>query len=371
MIAPSFATVFEAAAANASAQPQSPGRPWKPDGDAHLIYQWVKLEGKSQGWVALSLGIHQSTVSRVLQRYERWQAHARQRDEGRLDSAERLRAQRWLTYERNELIIHSCLRIAHELEGSVDASRSTIRRPVSNPFAESEVRTEHFTLDRTGMTARFLRLAFRVNMEQLKLAELDHPPLPAPLTAEEYAEEERQALADAAELAASARRRAADIPVCQEEVARETSVGSAQHGAAGAEPSAENNCRVGSAHHDAAVDETLAEDTPQLDAPSLPSTLNLEPGSLNPACDDSSIHHSRAPLHTLHILHTANPQEIAASSALPFTCAADQGEQENFADPCILHIEPPIWPGTEPIPSGAVPLREARWEPTSSVAHSP
>ena len=31
-------------------------------------------------------------------------------------------------------------------------------------------------IDRTGMTARFLRLAFRINMEQLKFAQIDQPP---------------------------------------------------------------------------------------------------------------------------------------------------------------------------------------------------
>lgn len=54
-------------------------RPWKPEGDDHLIFQWVKMQGKSQGWVAGELGISQATVSRVIQRYERWQAHAEER----------------------------------------------------------------------------------------------------------------------------------------------------------------------------------------------------------------------------------------------------------------------------------------------------
>src|SRR5262245_43698994 len=107
--------------------------PWSPNGDAHLIYQWVKMEGKTQAWVASALRIHQSTVSRILERYERWQAHAKDRENGRLDPAERLRAQRWLTFERNELILTSCLRIAHEMEGSIDTSKSTICRPASRP----------------------------------------------------------------------------------------------------------------------------------------------------------------------------------------------------------------------------------------------
>ena len=39
-----------------------PRRSWKPDGDAHLIFQWVKMEGKPQGEVAQMLGISQSTA---------------------------------------------------------------------------------------------------------------------------------------------------------------------------------------------------------------------------------------------------------------------------------------------------------------------
>jgi hypothetical protein len=320
-----------AASPCAGAEPQSPRRPWKPDGDDHLIYRWVKLEGRSQVWVAQAFGIHQSTVSRILQRYDRWQAHAREREDGRLDPAERLRAQRWLSFERNELIIQSCLRLAGDLEGCVDASRSTIRRPWSDPTAESEVRTEHFTLDRTGMAARFLRLAFRVNMEQLKLAEHDQPPLPAPLTAEESAEEERQALADAEELATARRHRGADIPDCQEA-----------------------KSSVGSAHEGAAADETSAEDSPIDPAgrtdtkhpfPAPAPTLNLEPGTLNAAVADSLTHHLPTPLHALHILHTENPSENAINPTPPCTCAADCGETENLADSCILDIEPPSLPG--------------------------
>src|SRR5947209_2523776 len=32
-------------------------RPWQPDKDAHLIFQWVKFEGQTQGWVAAQFGI--------------------------------------------------------------------------------------------------------------------------------------------------------------------------------------------------------------------------------------------------------------------------------------------------------------------------
>ena len=91
-------------------------RSWQPTGDDHLIFQWVKTEGKTQSTVAQMFGINQSTVSRIVQRYERWQSHMKDRENGRLDPRERYRAQRWLTYERNELILASCLRIAGEME---------------------------------------------------------------------------------------------------------------------------------------------------------------------------------------------------------------------------------------------------------------
>jgi len=179
---------------------------WKPDGDAHLIFQWVKMEGKTQGWVAQAFGINQSTVSRIIQRYERWQAHAKEREDGRLDPQERLRAQRWLTQERNELILASCLRIAKEIEGFVDTSQSTIHRPLNNYTKETEIRTVHSVVDRTGTVSRFLRLAFKINMEQLKLEEKLQPPAPAPLSDGELAEQERQLAADEEELAIARRR---------------------------------------------------------------------------------------------------------------------------------------------------------------------
>src|SRR5439155_2633405 len=144
---------------------------YQPNGDDLLIFEWVKMQGKSQSEVASMFGINQSTVSRIIQRVERWQAHAKARENGRLDRSERLRAQRWLTYERNELIMASCLRIAKEMEGFTELSKSTIRRPVDQPSRQSEVRTEDRVIDRHGVAARFLRLAYRINMDQLKLAE--------------------------------------------------------------------------------------------------------------------------------------------------------------------------------------------------------
>src|SRR5438094_1890013 len=167
---------------------------YQPYDDDHQIYEWVKMQGKTQSEVAGMFGIDQSTVSRIIQRYERWQAHAKDRENGRLDRSERLRAQRWLTYERNELIMASCLRIAHEMERFIELSKSTIHRPTSNPSNETEIRTESTMIDRSGVAARFLRLACRINMDQLKLAALfaREGEAPAePLTDEELAEQAR------------------------------------------------------------------------------------------------------------------------------------------------------------------------------------
>lgn len=149
------------------------------------IYHWVKFEGNSQSSAAREFDVSQPTVSRIIQRYERYRAHAAPRHDGELDHAERLKAQRWLTYERNELILANCLRIASEMEGFVDTSKSTISRPAQNPSGEKTIRTVHETIDRSGIAARYLRLAFRINMEQLKLAQQEEPPTPSPLTAED------------------------------------------------------------------------------------------------------------------------------------------------------------------------------------------
>ena len=68
-------------------------REWQPEARDHLIYRWVKFDGQTQAHTAADFGISQATVSRIIDRYERWQAHADPREGGRLDPAERLRAQ--------------------------------------------------------------------------------------------------------------------------------------------------------------------------------------------------------------------------------------------------------------------------------------
>jgi hypothetical protein len=169
-------------------------RPWAPTERDRMIYRWVKFDGHKQSWVAEQLEMHQSTVSRIIDRYERWIAHGGPAQQGALARDERIRAQRWLTYERNEWILTSCLRLAGEMERMSDTSKSTTKHYCSEPSREIEVRTENSIRDRTGVAARYLRLAHRINMEQKKLVEQDDLPALEPLLLDEH--EYSEALAD-------------------------------------------------------------------------------------------------------------------------------------------------------------------------------
>jgi len=176
------ATIRFHPSAATTAPSASSSRPWSPSDRDRLIFQWIKFDGHTQSWVAEQLDMNQSTVSRIVERYERWIARGGPRRQGGLSTDERLRSQRWMTYERNEWILTSALRIAGEMERAIDTSKSTITRDASSPSGESEIRTEHKVLDRSGIAARFLRLAYRVNMDQLKLAEQEPLPDLEPLT---------------------------------------------------------------------------------------------------------------------------------------------------------------------------------------------
>src|SRR5687767_5052322 len=96
----------------------------------------------------------------------------------------------------------SCLRLASDLEGLADVSRTVMSRPASSPCAEFRVSTETSMLDRSGRVERFLRLAHRINMEQIKLSANKPPPLPEPLSADEVAQQDAQAAADREEILA-------------------------------------------------------------------------------------------------------------------------------------------------------------------------
>ncbi|HMC11885.1 MAG TPA: hypothetical protein VKH44_11365, partial [Pirellulaceae bacterium] len=282
-----------------------------PTGDDHLIFEWVKMQGKTQREVAGMFGIDQSTVSRIIQRVERWQAHAKARENGRLDPQERLRAQRWLTYERNELILASCLRIAQEMEGFTGVSKSTITRPLGQPSRENEVRTQHATIDRSGIASRFLRLAFRINMEQLKLtAQIakDGDAFPEPLSDDELAEEARQAAADAAELA-RARQRSREW--AQSEV--ET------------HPTADEATKSSLPGSPLVTPYPEGPPSSPVDQPAADlrhSTLNLEPETSSSAS-------------ALHNLHNENAPEFAATPTAPCTCTPQPAPEKNSPCSCI------------------------------------
>jgi hypothetical protein len=276
---------------------------YQPSGDELLIYELAKFQGKTQSEVASMFGINQSTVSRILQRVERWQAHAKARENGRLDHQERLAAQRWLTYERNELILASCLRIAHEMEGFTELSKNTISRPVDSPAQKQQIRTEGRTIDRHGIAARFLRLAWRINMDQLKLTEqlAKGGDLPTePLTEEELAAEAHQAALDAAEL----------------DAARQPG-----SGVFGGEPS---------------------PITGDLQPPKTPDPLVLnatQPSA--PLSHHSPTHHSPPPLHNPH---NDSVLEIVTTPNAPCTCHLQPAAEKNSPHTCIIDCDQPSWP---------------------------
>src|SRR4030095_8794897 len=83
---------------------------WQPGERDHLVYHWVRFEGKRQWWSATELKTDQATLSRILVRYEKWLAHGQPGADGQLDTAERQRVQRWLTYERDGDIPESDMR---------------------------------------------------------------------------------------------------------------------------------------------------------------------------------------------------------------------------------------------------------------------
>ena len=304
-----------------TASPRRPGHHrqtrWSPSDNDHLIFRWVKLDGESQSWVADQFGISQSTVSRIVQRYERWQAHAEEREGGRLDHTERLRYQRWLTSERNEQIIASCLRIAQKLEGFIDSSRSTTLHAQRYPADQTKVRTEHFTIDRTASVCRFLRLAHRINMDQLKLAQLAPPPPPNPLSVGELADEQREIAAIQDDFAAAQRRSAEqlaqeqvqpqeDLKYLQElEEAERRELEQQLACAPPSDPELVTRVHPGNAppRGSSLVEPANAELSP---------TLNLEPETLN-----STPHHSPAPVHNLHSEPTS---QIAATPDEHCTC---------------------------------------------------
>jgi len=170
-------------------------RTWAPSDRDRLIYKWAKFDGHKQSWIADQLELNQSTVSRIIDRYERWIAHGGPAQQGALTRDERLRAQLALTLDRNEWIIASSMRLAGEMELMSDATKSTTRHYCSEPSREIEVKTENSIRDRTGKAYRYLRLAYKIGMDQIKLIEKYDLPALEPFTLNPN--EHSQAQADA------------------------------------------------------------------------------------------------------------------------------------------------------------------------------
>jgi len=320
---------------------------WAPNDDDHAIYHWVKVECKSQYFVAELFGISQPTVSRIVERYEKWQAHAEARASGQLDPAERVRAQRALTYLRNEKIITSCLRLAGDVEGFQEVSDSVSKAPDGGLAGMREIRCVSRMLDRTGMASRFYRLAHRVGLDQLELVEKEPAIAPAPLSEEEDAEQEAQAAADRAELQAARDR------LEENEKERETSQGdriqSAEHAAARAREEANKLQR-----ELAGVLELLAETQQELAAAEggtagLPSSAESTGGQATRGTratterssdgvtegSELAIRHSEEEAAIelkLHNLNHANRPENGASVGGACVCDTDGPENKNRAN---------------------------------------
>jgi hypothetical protein len=325
---------------SAICNPQSPNaKSYQPSPTDLLIFDLVKMQGHSQSHVASMQRISQPTVSRIVRRVERWQAHAAPRAGGRLDPQERLRAQRWLTYERNELILASCLQIASQMQGCHDVIKRTVRRPDEGSYGrgsygQGETRTESTIIDRTGIAARFLRLAYRVNMDQLKLAKTWHEesaaePPPAPFTAEELVHEAEELAADLAEL----KNRDRD----------DNSVGWDQAAPAAAGPP---DC------DSPAPTAGLPTTTP---AP-FPTPDSQLPTPSAPTPQSPSTTH-QAPVNKVH---NNSPQKIAATDEDPCTCAPKPAAEKNRCL-CMTTPQPTDsprseWPQQRPVSS---PLNHA------------
>jgi len=314
-------------------------RAWSPDANDHLVYQWVRFGGKTQELAAQLLGISQPTVSRMIERYERWQAHAQEREGGRLDHAERLRAQRWLTYERNELILASSLRIAAEMEGLTELTKSVVSRPMSQFTKETEIRSESATIDRHGIASRFLRLAFRINMEQLKLVSQDPPPLPEPLSVEELEKQAADAAAILAEFAAVERAAAEAAAAERQRVAEEQRAASEM---ADLERSARKE-----------AEEAAAGDTGRRDArPTAQAETSEEAVAEaarvadDPEAGDEAMGASEAIIHPVNEMNTGRAKQLDVNDVAACCCAAEAEERDfspvMHAAPeggCISHIE--------------------------------
>jgi ParB-like chromosome segregation protein Spo0J len=144
-------------------------RQWSPSDRERLAYRWHKHQGLTQEEVGGRLGVHQTTISRMVRRVESWEARLRQTPEGRLELQH---ARRWSTMDQNDEVIRMCFRQVDELQYGKDYSTSRLHKPAGDPCAPMDVVTENGVRDYSGVIVRFLALAFRVNMQQLRISEM-------------------------------------------------------------------------------------------------------------------------------------------------------------------------------------------------------
>jgi hypothetical protein len=193
-----------------------------------------------------------------------------------------------------------------------------------DPTKQADVRTVHSVLDRHGIAARFLRLAHRINMEQLKLAEAEQPPPVRPLTEEELDEEERQAAADAAELAARRSRRPGGTLSDEPNLVR------------GNEPP-RGSTLADSPTEPESGDANASAAQPCCTSHNTATPATPPPGPAEPAERAASVHN-------LHNLHNENPPEIGATANPPCTCGHGRARDEISQDTCIIDCDRPPWP---------------------------
>ena len=289
-------------------------RPWMPDAFHLEIFERVRMLGEKQQAIALSLGINQSTVSRIVARVERWQSRATPQQAGRLTHGERLRAQTLLTFERNELLIASCLRMAARMESTGNYVHTTTRH--QNPAEREKITLRDEQLDSGGVAARFLRLAFRINMEQLKLARADELPPLEPLSAEELAEEEQGAQAAAAELhAALAQFRETFDENHRRAMEEESGVGGQESGDRGQDTGDRGQ----------ETEEPVARDQEPVAKDQGPVARDQEPVDQE----------EPAAVHSLHNLHNENGHALAASPNGDSTYAENGRAEKSAGHACI------------------------------------
>jgi hypothetical protein len=179
------------------------------------------------------------------------------------------------------------------------------------------------------MAARFLRLAFRINMEQVKLAEAEPAPLPEPLTEEEVAQQEEQDAEDRAEIAAVRERSNQNIEeerrsiMDELQAARYQAEQARRDAAAAREEAAAARQEADSARREADEARLLAP------GPRPLSPGSQEPGDREQETGDRS-EDAAIVLHKMHNLHTPGDAKPDASAVAAGTCAALRAEDNFF-----------------------------------------